>query len=131
MIVEELLRNDIQELLDLDKLSTFIDNFSKRSATAKHWMDNLIKPIFICLLFARAEREREWLFQLTSMKEMLPYFYAAGHHNYVRYGSYYLRNTETLPCEVLEKFMKGEHVMRHQEGYWNGIWSNMSLKLHL
>ena len=113
MEVEELLRNDIQELLDSDKLSSFIDDISKRIAIAKHWIDNLIKPIFICLLFVRAERERERLVHLTSVKEMLPYFNVAGHHNYVRYGPHYLRNMETLPCEVLEKFMKEEPVMRH------------------
>ena len=79
MEVEELLRNDIQELLDSDKLSSFIDDISKRIATAKHWIDNLIKAIFICLLFVRAERERKWLLYLTSVKEILPYFYAAGH----------------------------------------------------
>ena len=80
MVVEELLRDDIQELLDSDELSSFIDDVSKRSATAKHWINNLIKPIFICLLFVRAEREGGWLLHLTSVKEMLPYFYAAGHH---------------------------------------------------
>ena len=35
---------------------------------------------------------------------------------------------ETLSCEVLEKFMKGEHVMRQQEGYRNGIWSDMFIE---
>ena len=55
MVVEGLMRNDIQELLNSDKLSSFIDDVSKRSATAKHWIDNLIKPIFICFLFVRAE----------------------------------------------------------------------------
>ena len=121
MIVEELLQNDIQELLGSDELSSFIDDISRKSATATHWIDNLIKPTFNWLLFVRAEREGEWLLHLTSVKEMLPYFYAAGHHNYARHSSYYLRNMETLPCEVLEKFMEGEHVTRHQEGYWNGI----------
>ena len=38
------------------------------------------------------------------------------------------RNIETLTCEVLEKFLKGQHVMRHQKGYWNGIWSDMFTK---
>ena len=121
MLVKELLQNDFQELLDYDELSRFIDDVSKRIAAAKHWIDNLIKPIFICLLFVRAERGGQSLIHLTSVKEMLPYFYVADHHDYARYGSYYLRNMETLPCEVLEKFMKGEHVIRHQEGYWNGI----------
>ena len=90
MVVEELLRNDIQELLDSDELSSFID-VSKQSATAKHWIDNLIKPIFICLLFVRAEGEGEGLLHLTSVKEMLPYFYVAGHHNYARYEEIWKR----------------------------------------
>ena len=75
-----------------------------------------------------AESEAEWLLHLISFKEMLPYFYAAGHYNYTSYGSYFFRNMETLPCEVLEKFMIGEHVMRHQEGYCNGIWSDMVIQ---
>ena len=29
---------------------------------------------------------------------------------------------------VLEHFMKGEHVMRHIPGIWNGIWSNMYIE---
>ena len=36
MIVEELLQNDIQELLDSDKLSNFIDDVSKKSAMTEH-----------------------------------------------------------------------------------------------
>ena len=35
---------------------------------------------------------------------------------------------ETLSCEVLEKFMKGEHVMRQQKDYRNGILSDMFIK---
>ena len=65
---------------------------------------------------------------VTSVKEMLSYVYATGHHNYARYGSCYLRNIKTLPCQVLEKVMKGEHVRRYQEGCWNGIWSDMFIE---
>ena len=36
---------------------------------------------------------------------------------------------ETLPCKLLVKFMKGEYVIRHQEGYWNGIWSIMFIEI--
>ena len=53
---------------------------------------------------------------------------AAGHHNYARYGLYYLRSMEKLPTELLKNFMKGEHVMRHQKGFWNGIWSDMFIE---
>ena len=32
---------------------------------------------------------------------------------------------EDLPPEVLSSFLAGEHVMRHQDGLWNGMWSEM------
>lgn len=34
----------------------------------------------------------------------------------------YLRN---LPSLIEEKFLRGEHITRHQRGLWNGIWFNM------
>ena len=55
---------------------------------------------------------------------MLPYFFAAGHVNYARYGLCYLREMERLPQEVLSHFMKGKHVIHHSAGLWNGIWSD-------
>ena len=61
-------------------------------------------------------------------ESMLPYFYDAGHHSYARYGSYYLSNMEKQPQEVILKFMKREHVMRHQQGYWSGICSGMYIE---
>ena len=128
MIVEELLRNHITNMEDCIDLEAFLKIASERSLTAKHWVENLIKPIFICLLFARAEREGEWLLHLSAVKAMLPYFFAAGHHNYARYASYYLWNMENLPDEILARFMKGEHVMRHQDGFWNGILSGMFIE---
>ena len=33
-----------------------------------------------------------------------------------------------LPGDVLDEFLKGNHVMRHQEGIWNGIWSDMFIE---
>jgi len=59
---------------------------------------------------------------------MLPYFCAAVHVNYARYGLCYLREMEQLPHELLSPFMKSEHVMRHSAGLWNGIWSDMIIE---
>ena len=56
---------------------------------------------------------------------MIPYFFASGHVNYARYGLYYLRSMERRPQNVLKRFLNGEHVMRHNPGVWNGIWSDM------
>jgi len=59
---------------------------------------------------------------------MLPYFFAAGHINYARYGLYYYRSMQNLPAQVQDSFMRGEHVMRHNPGLWNGIWSDMFIE---
>ena len=33
-----------------------------------------------------------------------------------------------MPTEILEKFMKGEHVTRHTPCIWNGIWTDMMME---
>ena len=55
-------------------------------------------------------------------------FFAAGHVNYAGYGLYYLRYMERLPKEVQDRYLKGEHVMRHKPGIWNAIWSDMFIE---
>ena len=35
---------------------------------------------------------------------------------------------ERLPPDILKHFLKGEHVMRHQDGIWNGIWVDMLIE---
>ena len=92
MFVEQLLRNKVASFSQYSELEMFLETVSGNSLTTKHWVEDLIKPLFICLLFVRAEREGEWLLHLAAVKSMLPYFYAAGHHNYARYGLYYLHN---------------------------------------
>ena len=47
---------------------------------------------------------------------MIPYFYAAGHINYARYRLFYLGPTHKLPRNILDAFMKEEHVMLHRNG---------------
>ena len=59
---------------------------------------------------------------------MMPYFFAGGHTNYVLYGLCYLRTMHELSRNILDAFMKGEHVMRHQDGLWNVIWSVMIIE---
>ena len=65
---------------------------------------------------------------VSTFKEMLPYYFAAGHIHYARYGQYYLNSVKWLPKEVLSHFIKGEHVMRHNPGFWNGILSDMYIE---
>ena len=74
------------------------------------------------MLFCRAEKEADWPLHLRAVSLMIPYFFAAGHHNYARYGLYYLRSSEAMPDEICRQFLQGEHVTRHLAGAWNGMW---------
>ena len=59
---------------------------------------------------------------------MIPYFAAAGHWHYLRYSIVYLMKMSKLPNVVLNKFLNGEHAMRHENGLWNSIWSDQMIE---
>ena len=82
-----------------------LEELSRASRTSKLWVDCLIRSVLIMMLFVRAEREGEWPLHLLAVKFMMPYFFAAGHVNYARYGLYYLSSMEKLPSHVLTKFI--------------------------
>jgi hypothetical protein len=128
MITEEVLHETVISADSEDDLMVMLKNKATQSRTAKLWVECLIIPVFIIFMYVRAEREGDWPLHLVAVKEMMPYFFAAGHINYARYGLYYLKSMEQLPRDLLEKFLKGEHVMRHKPGIWNGIWSDMFIE---
>jgi len=35
---------------------------------------------------------------------------------------------EHLPAKLLKEFMNGKHVMRHNHGIWNAVWSDMFIE---
>ena len=130
IIVEELLRKIIQDskMGSYDELMLHLEDISGNSRTAKLWVNIVIKSVFIMMLYIRAEMEGYWSLHLEAVKQMMPYFYASGHVNYARYGLFYLRSMEKLPVEIRGRFMKGEHVMHHIPGLWNGLWSDMYIE---
>ena len=126
--MEEVLSKVLEKSDTHDDLIISLEALAEQSKTTKLWLDCLIRPVLLMMLFIRAEREGDWPLHLWAVQEMMPYFFAAGHHNYARYGLYYLRSMQRLPTEILEKFLKGEHVMRHKLGLWNSIWSDMYIE---
>ncbi|KAL8582264.1 hypothetical protein ACOMHN_037021 [Nucella lapillus] len=76
-----------------------------QSNTARLWIQCLIDPVFIMMAFTRAEREGDWPLHLYVVEKMMPYFFAAGHVNYARYGLFYLHSMQRLHPDVLKKFM--------------------------
>ncbi len=128
IVVEQLLHEILCKVNTMDELMQQLKARASRSKTTKHWVENLIIPVFLMLMFVRAEQEGEWALHLWAVNEMIPYFFAAGHVHYARYGLLYLRSMQKLHGEVLERFLKGEHVQRHRQGLWNGIWMDMFIE---
>ena len=79
-------------------------------------MDCFLKPTLLSLMFLRRERDGDFLLQQHCLKAMLPYFFAAGHHNYARYLSWYVRQMEHLPQRAKEDLLAGAPVCRHSGG---------------
>lgn len=83
---------------------------------------------YLMMQFVRAEREGDWALHLLVVKGMMPYFFAANHNNYARYGLFYLCSMEKLPEDLVARFLNGEHVMRNKAGLWNWIWLHMFIE---
>ena len=45
-----------------------------------------------------------------------------------RYCLYYLLSMSKLPRSFQNELMKGNHVMTHQRGIWNGLWSDLYIE---
>ena len=82
----------------------------------------------LILMYVRTECQGDFSFHLHPCYKMMPYFFVAGHVNYVRYGLCYLRTIRKLPGIVLEQFLKGEYVVRYHDEHWNKIWTDIMVE---
>lgn len=59
LVAELLLRPILSEYVfqNMTELESFLDDLCKMSGTSRLWIDCLIKPVFIMMVFIRAERE--------------------------------------------------------------------------
>ena len=95
---------------------------ARQSRTGRLWIDSLIISVSILLLFVRAEIEGDWLLHMYCLQRMIPYFFAAGHWNYARYIQWHVVDmSHDLPHEILQFFLRGDHVCRHGQGTWNSV----------
>ena len=130
LVAEAVLQSTLQDQVPetAEGMVKILDKLASQSKTTQLWVDVFLKPVFIMMIYVRAEREGDWPLHLIAYRQMLPYFFASGHVHYARYGTVYLKEMEALPTEVLRRFLRGEHVMRHERGIWNGIWSDMFIE---
>ena len=89
----------------------------------------------LIMMYVPAECEGNFSLHLHACCKMMPYFVVPGHVNCAQYGLCYLRTIHKLPETiyklsgiVLKQFLKGEHIVRHQDGHWNEIWTDMMIE---
>lgn len=84
LVVEELLRSIMrnENITPMDELLSYLDKAASASKTSKLWVDGLLKPVFIMMMYVRAEQEGDWPLHLVVVKQMLSYFFTAAHVNY-------------------------------------------------
>ena len=81
--------------------------------------------------FIKAERTGNWDLHLHNVREMLPYFLAAGHTLYDKSAYVYLNNTMELESQhphVHMSFKLGKHVIRRSDCYWAGLSSDLVIE---
>ena len=117
----ELLRNHVEEMESFEDFDNFLESCSSKSVLSKHWVVNFKRPVMFILIYICVKPEGDFALHLYACHKMMPYFCTADHTNYARYGLCYLRTMHKLPGNILNDFMKGEHVMCHQDGLWDGI----------
>jgi hypothetical protein len=93
-----------------DELILCLDDVTS-SRMAELWIDVAIQSVFTMIQYIRAEREGDWPLHLEAVQQMMPHFCASGHVKYAQNGLYYPRSMEGMPREVIDRFIKGEHVI--------------------
>ena len=68
----------------------------KQQPMAVFWLSYIV-TVSLLLCFIRVTREGNWKLHVTSVSEMLPWFFAYDRPNYAQYVSVYLSQMQSLP----------------------------------
>lgn len=79
----------------------------------------------------KAERTGNWQLHFQSLIDMLPYFAAAGHFNYLRSAYFYVQRMielkQTNP-QIEQLSMFGLHAIRRSDRIWAGLSADIVIK---
>ena len=124
---------EIQQSRVLSEVIEKINEFKQAESTSKTaqlWLQYL-HAVEIFLRFVKAERCSDWALHLQSVREMMPYFAAAGHHLYTKSSYLYLQTMTQLHVkhpDVQKKFEDGFHSIRRSDRFWTGLSSDLVIE---
>ena len=67
-----LLRAFIDNIKDYNEFDLFLKRMSEENVLSEHWIENLVQPVLLMLLYIRAERKGELSLHLLACKTMTP-----------------------------------------------------------
>lgn len=90
-------RSDKADLDDIVKqFTTHITTRCKENPTYCFW-NSYLEMVFVALAFIRASRTSDFQLHVSSLRRMLPWFFAYDRTNYARYGTAYWLEMSSLP----------------------------------
>ena len=99
----------------------YLNDLGGRSRLAEHWINNLIKPVLIMMMYVRAEHEGEFALHLHAGELMMPNYFAASHWNYARDGLNYICMMKKHPMKAFDSFLDRQSACASSKG-WNIQW---------
>lgn len=98
--------------------------------TSQLWFQYM-DMIDILRRFIKGERMGHWQLHLQSIQDMLPYFAASGHNNYLKSVHIYLQKMYKLHIEhphIYKHFSEGLHVIRRSDRAWAGLSADLVIE---
>ena len=103
----------------VEKYESFVEKRRAENPTFDYW-SSYIDMVQGLLLFQRGTREGDWELHLSSLRQLLPWFFAYDRMNYARYLPAYISEMERLPEShptIYNSFLEGEFVIQRQDRY--------------
>ena len=136
-MIDGKLSDDLNEVINsetLQKVKTLVDQTieeSSKSRTGKLWIQQYMRMVALMRQFIKSERTGNWELHLKTLMEMLPYYAAAGHNNYMKSTYIYLQNMLELKNShphMDKLFRSGFHVIRRSDRYWAGLSADLVIE---
>ena len=105
----------------LSTMKKFKDTGREQSATFRYWI-SLLDASDTLLKLLRADRDADFEMHLTTVLEVIPYFFMAGRSNYARYIPVYvaeMRHLEVSAPQMFQHMSECGFVVKHTERTFN------------
>ncbi|KAJ8684487.1 hypothetical protein QAD02_020279 [Eretmocerus hayati] len=115
-----------------DKFSLQLNKLRENGPTAGLWVQ-YIEMVTLFKTAIAAIRTGNWPLHLRTVKDMLPYFHAAGHNNYAKYAHLYLQDMLELkdkmsPSEYDKLVNQSYYVIRRTNYFFGAIASDHAIE---